>query len=308
MVDFAGGLLSVLGSGAAGGFKAMGENASEKMKQEAIDLRDKNLARLEEKKYQRRKGEEQVEYGRRVSESDKKTELGIQREETAYQRRKGEDETTYQRREAKRLADEAKYTSVQKVTDEEGNESILGVTKDGVPEVIYSGGKKVSAQSDKVKSDIIKEAFRMVNEDGASLSNVNYFLEQSGLPKWVDIPTGEVKETGGFLGFGTTKTPVTKPGPGGASPGVSGGSDLRSMIERLNQLGTKSTETGQENQKGLMSSAEISQEELDYGKSRRGAPEELTERDKWVQGNRQRAAERVSDIWNYKGLLGSRTQ
>jgi len=209
MSKLLGGLLTVAGSSIAGG--AAGE--LEELKAKAEEEKMKRLAELNDLYAQKREGRasllEETKYGRRKEVEGEEKAAAITAEETRYQRRIGEEETTYQRRKGEKEAAANKYVKTGKITDAEGNEDLYGLTKDGTVKIIKEGGKSVAATTatEKLKAAAVKEALKM-KEELRSQEDINLWLKSNGLQEWEEYPTGEIKETGGVWGIGTTKTPV----------------------------------------------------------------------------------------------------
>ena len=100
MVDFLGGLLTVAGGGAEGVGDSMKENALEKMKQDALAIRDKRIAKLagdnQKASDMRESAQRDKEYSRGLLDEEKNYQRGIVDEEKTYQRRKTETSATAQ--------------------------------------------------------------------------------------------------------------------------------------------------------------------------------------------------------------------
>ena len=209
MSKLLGGLLTVAGSSIAGG--AAGK--LEELKAKAEEEKMKRLAELNDLYAQKREGRasllEETKYGRRKEVEGEEKAAAITAEETRYQRRIGEEETTYQRRKGEKEAAANKYVKTGKITDAEGNEDLYGLTKDGIVKIIKEGGKSVAATTatEKLKAAAVKEALKM-KEESRSQEDINLWLKLNGLQEWEEYPTGEVEETGGFMGLLTTKKPV----------------------------------------------------------------------------------------------------
>jgi len=261
MANFLKGLLAVAaGAGEGAAIGRIGE-----LKAKAEKDEKENIARLNDLYAQKREGRasllEETKYGRRKEVEDEEKAAAITAGETLYQRHKREEETTYQRRKGEKKAAADKYVITGKITDAEGNEDLYGVTKDGTVKIIKEGGKSVAATTatEKLKASAVKEALKM-KEEGRSQEDINLWLKSNGLQEWEEYPTGEVKKTGGFLGFGTKKTKVMgtrikEPGDKGKTATIETDAQRRIRLAKEKAAGGKSS-SASETGKNLLAPAQ----------------------------------------------------
>lgn len=196
--------LTILGAGAAGGFKAAGEAAEAKMEaieksalQTAMDKRDENLLRYESK---------EARLGRESEKELAREEMALTKSEGLLGRQSSEKIAAMPGKKgagAKTGAFEQKWGYISAILGEEKAKELLETA-------MSDTGKK--ANDAKLKVDTLFKAQEM-RDLGASDEDINAVLKEAGLPEWVRTKTGDVSEIGGWFGVGGTETPETTFGP-----------------------------------------------------------------------------------------------
>ena len=238
MAGFLDTIALALSRGAEGGFKAWGENSTEKLKQAALDARDANLARMQaegqkasDDRQNKAAGERQKEgftFTAGENKLSRESAATLQEDRRLGVAKENRAEREFKARESdKVIAAKGKYASVLKIVGPEGNEMLVGTRLDnGQPEVIKEGGKPgvLAAAEKKAVITAITKAQEM-KDAGQTLDDINAYLRSMGIPEWVEIPTGKTKSTGWFspdkqiTTFGPPKSTAGKPQSGASAPG-----------------------------------------------------------------------------------------
>lgn len=171
----------VLAGGAAGGFKAWGESATDRMKADAIKARDENLARLTSAR-----DKERDKAG--AAEADRMFKKETDRSETAYQRRKGEEEKVYNRRmdreQAKtgvaELVSEKKTAAAEKKADARAKELGLKADRAYALEVSKARTKFMTDYYNSVTGDGLRPITPEQKKAGENLAAKYFPMETDG--------------------------------------------------------------------------------------------------------------------------------
>ena len=198
-------------------------------RKQALDIHKESLKQTETLQEAKIKFEEGLQTRKEISEMDKQWLEGQQKLE--------------QIRETAKLTPHKEITSAHLITDEKGNDLIIGVKRDGKTEVLWTGGKNktITAAELKFKETGLKLAIEKQGLNGTD-DEINAIREEYGLKRWErrEIP-GQTVKTGGFLGIGEKEEPVTTFGPA-SSPEVSAGpaekSPLDRLLEKVNKVST----------------------------------------------------------------------